>query len=231
MNENKPGNPWTKSLLIWMAVLFGLVLVVNMFDGGRAATGKATPYSQFVKEADEGDIKGVTIATSSTTGNATIVGTRNDGKTFTTTAPAGSNIADRLIAKGVAVQVKGKAEAVLQSWGERALPPEPGQKELPGADPTGHGDRMPPTVLYRRLLTMSGRDPEALDADQLDDQPHPGSSTSITAMLAELAALATRQNALVTQLAVVGALPTTDPSGCDGGSSCATCALAVPTSR
>lgn len=73
-----------------------------------------------------------------------------------------------LLAGWVAVQVKGKAEAVLQGWGERVLPPAPGQKELPGADPTGHGDRMPPTVLYRRLVTMSGRDPEALDADQLE---------------------------------------------------------------
>ena len=31
-NEKKPGNPWTRSLLIWLAVLFGLVLFVRAFD-------------------------------------------------------------------------------------------------------------------------------------------------------------------------------------------------------
>ena len=43
MNEKKPGNPWTKSLLIWVGVLFGLVPATvigaplnTVFDGGVA---------------------------------------------------------------------------------------------------------------------------------------------------------------------------------------------------
>ena len=32
--DKKPGNPWTKSLLIWVGVLFALVLFVQMIDGG-----------------------------------------------------------------------------------------------------------------------------------------------------------------------------------------------------
>ena len=32
--EKKPGNPWTKSLLIWVGVLFALVFFVQMIDGG-----------------------------------------------------------------------------------------------------------------------------------------------------------------------------------------------------
>ena len=52
--EKKPGNPWTKSLLIWVGVLFALVLFVQMIDGGsRAATGQAIPYSEFVRQVDE----------------------------------------------------------------------------------------------------------------------------------------------------------------------------------
>ena len=58
MNEKKPGNPWTKSLLIWVAVLFGLVLFVQMIDGGSsAATGEAIPYSEFVRQVDEGNVQ------------------------------------------------------------------------------------------------------------------------------------------------------------------------------
>ena len=110
MDEKKPGNPWTKSLLIWMAVLFGLVLVVQMIGGGRAATAHPMPYSQFVREVDEGNVKSVTMAPV-TGGNAAIAGTMDDGKTFTTTAPGDANVSDRLIAKGVAVQVKAEEQS------------------------------------------------------------------------------------------------------------------------
>ena len=93
MDEKKPTNPWTKSLLVWMGVLFGLVLVVNMFGSGKTAAGAAIPYSQFVREVDEGNVKSVTVATTSI-GNSAVAGTLDNGKNFTTTAPAGSNVAD-----------------------------------------------------------------------------------------------------------------------------------------
>ena len=44
MNEKKPSNPWAKSLLIWVGILFGLVVFVQMIGGGsKAATGEAIP--------------------------------------------------------------------------------------------------------------------------------------------------------------------------------------------
>lgn len=73
-----------------------------------------------------------------------------------------------LLAGWVAVKAKATAESVLQEWGEGALPPEPGQKELPGADPSGHGERMPPSILYKQLVRATGRDPELLDGDQVE---------------------------------------------------------------
>ncbi len=57
MNEKKPGNPWTKSLLIWVGVLFGLVLFVQMIEGPRAASSQAIPYSEFVRQVDEGTVR------------------------------------------------------------------------------------------------------------------------------------------------------------------------------
>ena len=50
-NEKKPGNPWTKSLLIWVAVLFGLVLFVRAFDSGSATQGEPLAYSDFVRRS------------------------------------------------------------------------------------------------------------------------------------------------------------------------------------
>jgi cell division protease FtsH len=52
MNEKKPGNPWTKSLLIWMAVLLGLVIFVQSIGGSRATTGQAVAYSDFVNQVE-----------------------------------------------------------------------------------------------------------------------------------------------------------------------------------
>ncbi|MGH6729607.1 MAG: ATP-dependent metallopeptidase FtsH/Yme1/Tma family protein, partial [Sphingomicrobium sp.] len=101
----KPGNPWTKSLLIWVAVLFGLVLFVRAFDSGSATQGEPLAYSEFVKQVDEGNVQTVTIATSAV-GNVTVTGKMADGKAFRTVAPGDANVSDRLIAKGVGVAVK-----------------------------------------------------------------------------------------------------------------------------
>jgi cell division protease FtsH len=106
--EKKPGNPWTKSLLIWIGVLFALVLFVQMIDGGsRSATGQAIAYSDFVRQVDEGNVRSVTISTG-TSGNSAIAGKLDSGEVFNTVAPGDANVSDKLIQKGVAVQVKGE---------------------------------------------------------------------------------------------------------------------------
>ena len=115
MDDKKPSNPWTRSLLVWMGVLLGLVLVVQMIGGGRAATSNALPYSQFVHEVDGGNVRSVSMA-SSQGSNIAIAGTLNDGKNFTTTAPTDANVSDRLIAKGVAVQVKADEQSSVWTY-------------------------------------------------------------------------------------------------------------------
>src|SRR4029450_9598973 len=109
MNEKKPANPWAKSLMIWMGVLFGLVLLSQMFGGGRTAVAGAVPYSQFVNDVNEGNVQSVVIAPTQT-GNMQISGKMDGGKAFTTTAPPATNVADRLVAKGVRAQAKGEGE-------------------------------------------------------------------------------------------------------------------------
>jgi cell division protease FtsH len=113
--DKKPGNPWTKSLLIWAGVLFVLVLFVQMIDGGSrsAASGQAMAYSDFVRQVDEGNVRSVVIATESS-GNSAIAGKLTSGEDFHTIAPNGSNVPDKLIQKGVAVQVK--AEESSSIW-------------------------------------------------------------------------------------------------------------------
>jgi cell division protease FtsH len=111
--EKKPGNPWTKSLLIWAGVLFALVLFVQMIDGGsRAATGQSIPYSEFVRQANEGNVRSVIIATG-TSGNSAIAGKLASGEDFHTVAPGDANVSDKLVAKGVAVQVKAEEQSSI----------------------------------------------------------------------------------------------------------------------
>ncbi len=111
--ESKPGNPWTRSLLIWAGILFGLVLFVQMLGGGStAAAGKAIPYSEFVRQVDQGNVQTVTMATG-TSGNSAISGKLDSGEAFTSVAPADANVSDRLIGKGVAVQVKAEEQSSI----------------------------------------------------------------------------------------------------------------------
>lgn len=112
--EKKPGNPWTKSLLIWVGVLFALVLFVQMLDGGsRATAGNPIPYSEFVRQVDEGNVRTVVMAAGGTNSNSAINGKLASGEDFRTIAPAGSNIADRMVQKGVAVQVKAEEQSSI----------------------------------------------------------------------------------------------------------------------
>jgi cell division protease FtsH len=106
MNEKKPPNPWAKSLLIWVGILFGLVVFVQLIGGGsKAATGEAIPYSEFVKQVDEQNVQSVTTSATAS-GNQIITGKLNGGQTFRTTAPADAQVTDRLIKAGVQVQAK-----------------------------------------------------------------------------------------------------------------------------
>src|SRR5438270_114746 len=110
--EKKPGNPWTKSLLIWAGVLFALVLFVQMIDGGsRAAPGQAVPYSEFVRQVNEGNVRTVIISGGGAAGNSMINGKLATGEDFHTVAPGDANVSDRLIQKGVAVQVKAEEQS------------------------------------------------------------------------------------------------------------------------
>ena len=111
--EKKPGNPWTKSLLIWVGILFGLVLFVQLIDGGsRSTAGDAMTYSEFVRQVDEGNVRTVIMATS-TNRDSAISGKLEGGAAFHTVAPAGANIADRMIQKGVAVEVKAEEQGSI----------------------------------------------------------------------------------------------------------------------
>ena len=65
--DKKPGNPWTKSLLIWVGILFALVLFVQMIEGGSEGDRRQPmAYSEFVRQVDDGNVRSVSMTTGST---------------------------------------------------------------------------------------------------------------------------------------------------------------------
>ncbi|MDP9414519.1 MAG: ATP-dependent zinc metalloprotease FtsH [Pseudomonadota bacterium] len=90
-------NPWMKSLFIWAGILLGLVLFVQIIDGGsRGATGDGIQYSEFLSRVDEGTVKEVVI------GKDVISGELSNGEKFRTYAPQDPQLVDRLRERGVA---------------------------------------------------------------------------------------------------------------------------------
>ncbi|MFL6733431.1 MAG: ATP-dependent zinc metalloprotease FtsH [Sphingomicrobium sp.] len=112
MNEKKPGNPWTKSLLIWVGIVFGLFLFVQMIEGPRTPAGNAISYSDFVRQVDQGAVRSVTMA-ASTNGNSVISGKLSNGQAFRTTAPSDAEVSERLLKAGVSVQVKAEEQSSI----------------------------------------------------------------------------------------------------------------------
>ena len=104
--KNDPdGNPWMKSLLIWLGVVVALILFVSMFDSrARTVAGEGIPYSEFLQRVDEGSVKEVAIAPDVVSGKFT-----ND-TAFRTMAPDDPRLIDRLTAKGIKFSAQPKDE-------------------------------------------------------------------------------------------------------------------------
>ncbi|PTD21140.1 ATP-dependent zinc metalloprotease FtsH [Sphingomonas fennica] len=111
MNDDKEpqGNPWMKSLLIWVGILLALVAFVSMFDSSsRRADASAIPYSEFLNHVEEGTVKDVEI-----TGDV-VTGKLNNDQSFRTIAPSDPQLVQRLAEKGV--NFRAKAEEQASFW-------------------------------------------------------------------------------------------------------------------
>jgi cell division protease FtsH len=99
--DNGGGNPWMKSLLIWVGILLALALFVTMFDGRTATSGGNTiAYSAFLDKVDEGTVKDVNIS------RDMISGTLSSGEKFKSYPIQDSTLVPKLREKGVAISAK-----------------------------------------------------------------------------------------------------------------------------
>ena len=99
--DNGGGNPWMKSLLIWVGILAALALFVTMFDGSaRQGAGQAIPYSTFLDKVEQGAVKDVNIS------NSVITGTLSDNSSFHTNAVQDPTLISELREAGVEINAR-----------------------------------------------------------------------------------------------------------------------------
>ncbi len=94
MNDDKTpnGNPWMKSLLIWVGILAALAVFVSVFDGRTrtAAPTSTMAYSDFLAKVNEGSVKDVKIS------QDTVSGALSNGEKFRIYKPSDPALIDRL---------------------------------------------------------------------------------------------------------------------------------------
>ncbi|UYY57400.1 ATP-dependent zinc metalloprotease FtsH [Sphingomonas sp. S2-65] len=100
------GNPWMKSLLIWVGILAALALFVTMFDGrSTAAAGDSIAYSSFLDKVQAGEVKSVNV-TGGTGGTSTVTGTLSSDAKFRTNAPYDPQLIQTLREKNVTINAR-----------------------------------------------------------------------------------------------------------------------------
>jgi cell division protease FtsH len=101
-NNKKPPAPWMKNLGLWFVILLGLVVVVNLMQGGSksSASGSTMAYSDFLTKVDEGGVRSVEIR-----GNE-IIGKTSGDEEFRTYNPGDTQLIQRLRGKNVRFDAK-----------------------------------------------------------------------------------------------------------------------------
>ena len=108
--QQPPQNSWTKSLIVWVAIIFGMVLFVQALSGTSGdEAGEQIPYSEFINEVEEGKIRTVNVAESSSA--STRISGERDGTKFVTIAPANTDYVETFRDNNVAFQVREEKQA------------------------------------------------------------------------------------------------------------------------
>ncbi len=108
-------NQFTRNLLLWGIISLAMVIVFNLFSQPQPASQQRLTYSEFLRQADRGEIAEAAIQ-----GN-TISGKTRDGKPFQIYAPEDPGLVDKLIAQKVEVRAEPPEESpwyvtLLLSW-------------------------------------------------------------------------------------------------------------------
>ncbi|WP_225029904.1 ATP-dependent zinc metalloprotease FtsH [Xinfangfangia pollutisoli] len=99
-----------RNIAFWVVLLLLILALFNLFSGGQTTlSSRNLSYSDFIAQVEAGKIGQVTLDGERVTVRA------KDGTTYSTVKPDGENVTDRLIAKGVDVQVTPQQQSGFMS--------------------------------------------------------------------------------------------------------------------
>ncbi len=91
-------NATIRNIAIWLSIFLSLILFVALLQHtGEHATPDVIPFSQLLREADQGRVRDVLIQ------GPEIHGTLTDGRDFQSYAPDDPTLVQRLYGKGVSI--------------------------------------------------------------------------------------------------------------------------------
>ncbi len=95
-------NSFGKNLALWIIIALLLVALFNVFQSsGDRGSGNAIPYSDFIRQVESGEVSDVVIQGNNVTGHFS-----SSRQPFSTYAPPGSDMVDRLTDAGVRVTAR-----------------------------------------------------------------------------------------------------------------------------
>lgn len=100
-DNNGGGNPWMKSLFIWVGILVALALFVTLLNGqSSTGGGSEIAYSQFLDKVEEGSVKEVNVS------RDVISGTTTAGEKFRTRPISDPTLVQTLRQKNVTISAR-----------------------------------------------------------------------------------------------------------------------------
>ena len=99
-----------RNIAFWVVLFLLILALFNLFSGGQSSVNSRTvAYSDFIRSVDAGEVTSVTLD------GERVMFRGADGRDYVTIKPAETEITERLIEKGVAVQAKPQEQSGLAS--------------------------------------------------------------------------------------------------------------------
>ena len=96
-----------RNIAFWVVLLLLVLALFQMFNSGGAVATQTVPYSDFIAQVDAGEVKAVELD-----GEKVRI-TGKDGTQYLTIRPAGEQVTEKLLAKGVIIQARPQEQSSL----------------------------------------------------------------------------------------------------------------------
>ena len=96
-----------RNIAFWVVLLLLVLALFQMFNSGGSVATQTVPYSDFIAQVDAGEVKAVELD-----GEKVRI-TGKDGTQYLTIRPAGEQVTEKLLAKGVIIQARPQEQSSL----------------------------------------------------------------------------------------------------------------------